>query len=103
MSTIIYNKAIGSQLLQNSIDNAIPNNTQLLAKKVNNILLTKKIKFPVLEHCATELYTILNEELHIAFVLAEKIKQDLNLLGINIKNKIDTPHIVKEVDNMLAL
>lgn len=67
MSDIIHSKAKGGELLQNALNKAGTNNMELLAKEVNATLLTKKIKFPVLEHCATEIYKTLNPKNHIVF------------------------------------
>lgn len=67
MGEVIHSKATGSKLLQSAFSKAGTSNIKLLAKEVNNILLTEKIKFPVLEHCGVELYKTLNPKDHIAF------------------------------------
>lgn len=67
MSEVIHSKATGSKLLQSAFSKAGTSSIKLLAKEVNNILLTEKIKFPVLEHCGVELYNTLDPKDHIAF------------------------------------
>lgn len=67
MSEIIHSKATGSKLLQNAIKKVGISDIKRFAKEVNTILLSEKIKFPVLEHCGVELYNTLNPKDHIAF------------------------------------
>jgi 3-methyladenine DNA glycosylase AlkD len=68
VSEVIYSKAKVSLLIQNAVDKAGTGDIPLLAAELNKEVLTKKIKFPVLEHCAKELYGILDNEKHIEFL-----------------------------------
>lgn len=54
-SIIIHSKSTGSELVRQCFAQA-GNDIDKLAESVNKIILTKKIKFPVLEHCAKDLY-----------------------------------------------
>lgn len=68
MSTIIHSKATGSELLQQAFAQAGHKDMKKLAAAVNTIILTKKIKFPVLEHITRELYKELPAEKQLLFI-----------------------------------
>lgn len=67
MSEIIHSKAIGAKLTQDAINKAGVEDMGELTLAIHSKILLKKIKFPVLEHCAAILFKKLDAEKHIAF------------------------------------
>lgn len=65
---IIYSKKTGSELVYEALQQAKGNNIKKLADALNSNLLTRKVKFPVLEHCAVELFSLIDENKHISFL-----------------------------------
>jgi 3-methyladenine DNA glycosylase AlkD len=64
----IHSKATTEALLQNAIGKAGLQDMKQLADAVNKEILTKKIKFPALEHCAKQLHKQLSAEKTYLFV-----------------------------------
>jgi 3-methyladenine DNA glycosylase AlkD len=67
MTDTIQSKATAGQLLQNAIDTAGLQDMKQLADVVNKEILTKKIKFPAIEHSAKLLHKQLDSELVYTF------------------------------------
>lgn len=64
---IIHSKATAETFLQKAIGKTGVEDIPALAKAVNSELLSQKIKFPALEHCAKVLYNTLPNNLHFLF------------------------------------
>lgn len=67
MSEIIHSKATSEAFLKKAIDMAGIENISALAEAVNKEVLSQKIKFPALEHCAKVLCNTLPNNLHFLF------------------------------------
>lgn len=67
MNETIHSKATAELLLQKAIDAAGLLDMKALAGAVNREVLSQKIKFPALEHCAKVLCSVLPDDLHFLF------------------------------------
>lgn len=65
---IIYSKKTGSALVLEALQKAKGKDIKKLADTLNSNLLTRKVKFPVLEHCAVELFSQIDEGKLILFL-----------------------------------